>query len=122
MKISVSGLKEFNDVCNKIPTEAIGAARRSLKRSLLDLQRKSVERAPKDKGTLRGSCRTETTETSSSVSGMIGYFVPYATRQHEGLNYRHIQGEAKFLENPFKENVDLYVEAMAKAIKEAIDK
>lgn len=120
MKIKVEGMKELNDVCQRIPKEATGAAQKQLKRCLMDLENKSVKKAPKQSGALARSVRMETTETSHGISGMVGFFVPYATRQHEGLNFHHEQGEAKFLENPFKENMQKYIDSIAAAIKGAM--
>lgn len=82
-----------------------------------DLLGKSVRRAPLDIGDLRGSGFSEVDGTTTTV----GFTEVYALRQHEELNYRHQDGEAKYLENPLKENIDRYVKYLADSVGKAVD-
>ena len=110
-----------------------------------DLLSKSMRIAPIDEGTMIGSAsarvnRVEVARGSKSgtptttggkpdvkpgqvVVGEVSYNTPYALRQHEELTWRHLPGkQAKYLEQPLKENVTKYMEnlrdAMAKGMKE----
>ena len=77
---------------------------------------------------------TNTTPTNTlSVSATVGYSLPYARRQHEDLTLRHDRtdgyrrkdgttvnmvagGQAKYLEQPFLERRDKYIEHIKKAV------
>lgn len=119
LKIEVSGMKELSAVLKKIPEDIRGESKTALKKICANLQAESVKLAPKKTGALRRSCHYEVADTGKGLSAYVGYFVPYATRQHESLTYRHTQGQAKFLETPFKQNSDKYIEYMTEAIRKA---
>lgn len=83
-----------------------------------DLLGKSVERAPVDTGDLRGSGFAEVNGNETTV----GFTAVYALRQHEELQYNHPQGgEAKYLENPLKENTNKYIQWLKESTKKAVD-
>lgn len=72
-----------------------------------DLQGRSVQEAPVDTGDLRANC--EVKEETLKVT--VGYDLPYAMKQHEELDYNHPKGgKAKYLEDPFNESADNYIE------------
>lgn len=70
-----------------------------------DLQQKSGDQAPKDTGDLRGNCAVN----PGNLEVEVGYNLPYAVRQHEELDYNHTDGKAKYLEDPYNENKEKYV-------------
>ena len=41
----------------------------------------------------------------------------YAAIQHEDLTFHHENGNAKFLENPFDENLNIYIDNIIEKIK-----
>lgn len=88
-----------------------------------DLQSKSVDRAPIDTGKLRESAVVDDAEIASHVV-KVGYSPEvddYSLVQHERLDFNHPRGgEAKYLENPFNENMQQYIEKIGKDIGEAI--
>ena len=73
-----------------------------------DLQNKSANQAPKDTGDLRGNCAVDTSNLDN-MQVRVGYNLSYALIQHEEMDYRHTDGKAKFLEDPFNENKEKYV-------------
>jgi hypothetical protein len=74
-----------------------------------DLLRRSKNRAPLDTGTLRGSGFVEFED--DGLTGIVGYTEEYALRQHEELLWRHPKGgEPKYLERPFQENKQKYID------------
>lgn len=82
-----------------------------------DLQSKSVQEAPIDTGDLRANCSV----TEEPLDVMVGYDLPYAMKQHEELDYHHPKGgKAKYLEDPFNENMDKYVEHIREKAGDAI--
>lgn len=115
------------------PRETVAA----VNECVLDLAGNSAKRAPVDKGDLRNNCMaalngmtifTQQTPTgaipqpSLTVFGSVSYSLPYALRQHEELNYKHPHGgEAKYLERPFEERKDRYINRIAE-IPERITK
>lgn len=82
----------------------------------LDLLGKSKLLAPIDKGDLRGSGSME----SGNLEVYVGFNTPYAVRQHEHTEYNHPQGgQAKYLEEPYNDNVDKYINHVADALRNA---
>lgn len=82
-----------------------------------DLQSKSVQEAPVDSGDLRADCAVE----EEPLKVRAGYSLPYAMKQHEELDFNHPKGgKAKYLEDPFNENVDNYVDHIRKKAGDAI--
>lgn len=58
---------------------------------------------------------------SKKVSVSVGYTQNYAIYVHEDLEAHHDVGQAKFLEQPFRENRDEYVGIMTKAVLKGAD-
>ena len=83
----------------------------------VDLQSKSVQEAPVDTGDLRANCAV----AEEPLNVTVGYDLPYAMKQHEELDYNHPRGgKAKYLEDPFNENAERYVEHIRKKAGDAI--
>lgn len=88
-----------------------------------DLQSKSVDRAPIDTGKLRENCVVDESEIGQHIV-KIGYSPEvndYSVVQHERLDFNHPNGgEAKYLENPFNENAQQYIEKIKTDVGEVI--
>lgn len=80
----------------------------NLLKAAMDLQSESVKQAPKDTGDLRGNCAIDASNLEK-FEVVVGYSLPYALRQHEELNYKHTNGKAKFLEDPFNLKKSIYM-------------
>jgi len=118
MNVTITGMNELNAVLKKIPSQAETAVKKELELIAADLQGKAQRLAPVDTGDLRGSAYTE-------VDGMvatIGFNTPYALRQHEDVENHHPKGgQSKYLETPYKDNIDKYTDALKSAIKKAVE-
>jgi len=116
----------------------------------LDLQGKAQRLAPKETGHLRESAYTKFEgEGTNKISATVGFnatvesraagkskkkrmaklkeivesgaeAVSYAIIQHERTDFHHTDGQAKFLETPFKENRDKYIKWVEKDIRKGI--
>jgi len=118
MKTEIIGLDILNSVLRKMPNEVNRLSEKALKEVSLDLQGKSQRLAPVDLGDLRGSAYTEV----KGLNAEIGFSEPYALRQHEEVGYNHPGGgEAKYLETPYKNNLNKYIQHISKAIKKAVE-
>ncbi len=95
--------------------------KKALVKSALDLKRRSSEQAPIDTGDLRSNCAIDLTDLDR-YRVYVGYSLPYALRQHEDLALRHTQGKAKFLEDPFNQNIDRYKEFIENEARKALSK
>ena len=88
-----------------------------------DLQSKSVERAPIDTGKLRESAVVDESEIAGHTV-KVGYSPEvddYSMVQHERLDFNHPRGgEAKYLENPFNENAQQYIDKVKRDVGEVI--
>ena len=117
MSANLEGLSElekgFNDALKKIGI----VNDKALQDVALDLLGKAKELAPVDTGDLRGSGSVKFENNTASV----GFEEPYAVSQHEHTEYEHPQGgQAKYLEQPFKENIDKYINHIADANRDAL--
>ena len=131
---------------------AYQAAKNEMINIIFDLLGEAMRRAPVKDGTLRGSglakvndtqvAHTEKTGTGAAqviedfkagrislekmindLSGEVVFNTPYATIQHEELEFEHPRGgEAKYLENSLKEKSGEYIKGLADAIDSALDK
>ena len=106
----------------EITRRTAAAGRLALKKSALDLQGRSAEEAPIDKGDLRGNAGIDDSQLRSKSIVFVGYSLPYALRQHEELDFNHpLGGKAKFLEDPFRSNIKRYNKFIASAINGVTD-
>jgi len=126
----IDGLAEVEAKLNKEIENIKGDTTEGIQDVALDLLRRSVKLAPVDTGDLRGSGSVDfgnrTIAEGTEDGGIqeksriqqpidnpmatIGFGVPYAARQHEELEYDHPRGgQAKYLEQPMKEQSDNYV-------------
>jgi hypothetical protein len=72
---------------------------------------------PHDKGILQGSGHVEPSTESQVI---VGYNTVYAARLHEHPEYRFQKGrKGKYLEDPIKNNLSLFKNYIADAIKAA---
>jgi len=139
MSIKIIGLDKLMKKLAVMPKKVENATEKALTKVALDLQGKAQLRAPVDTGDLRGSAFTvvgnrqniaintesdknpksarENIPSAENMQAIVGFTEPYALRQHEDMDARHpLGGEAKFLENPYKENRSKYVDMIGKAI------
>lgn len=117
LTVKVEGLEELNRKLNQIPKKAKDEVTKELMDIIFDLQGESQRRAPLDTGALRGSAFAE----MNGLEGTVGFEEIYALYQHEGVDFNHPKGgEAKFLENPFKEKMKKYIKAIGDAVKRAV--
>jgi hypothetical protein len=115
--ITVEGQKELDALLKRIPAQAKAQASKELSDIVQDLKGESQRRAPIDLGDLRGSAFGDTKD----LEGTVGFTEPYAMYQHEGIGFNHPKGgEAKYLENPFKEKMKMYIKAIGDAIDRAV--
>lgn len=106
-------LSKFESLKNGMRTEA----ENTLEIIALDLKGKAQDLAPVDTGDLKGSAFHEVKDLEAT----IGFKEPYAMRQHEEVGFRHPKGgQAKFLEQPLKENAMMYVNHFTETIKRLI--
>jgi hypothetical protein len=113
MRISIDGDKELERKIAVWASQAPQAVARALARIVLDLRGKAQRLAPVTKGFLRRSAFSD----SNATSGTVGFTEVYATRQHEETTWNHPKGgQAKYLEEPYKQNVDKYIKAIGDAV------
>lgn len=144
MTITLKGVDKLNRKLRKLAILSEEEAEKALTKIGLDLQGKAQRLAPVDTGDLRGSAFTvvgkkdiskktradkhpksarSSIPSAGELEAVVGFTEPYALRQHEDMELRHPRGgEAKFLETPFKENKNKYVDLIGKAISRAVKK
>ena len=115
--VEIEGMDKLNALFSGMPKEVSDSVERELKIVCADLQGKAQNLAPVDTGDLIGSAYNEV----KVLDGEVGFTEPYALRQHEQTGYKHPHGgQAKFLEQPYKENRDDYVKNIGDTVKKAV--
>lgn len=139
---TIEGLDELTNNFNNIIKKMGKVNVKAFTDDCLDLLGKSVRDAPIDTGDLRGSGSLQIDNSNiangnkdgsitvtgavndmetSSINGLIGFSEVYAVRQHEHEEYKHPKGgQAKYLEQPFRENEQKYIKHIAEAVKGAL--
>ena len=109
---------------------------------VLDLTGRAAAEAPVETGALRGSGKGEVNEVivvkgiksedkvgrveatgakppdRKIIKGVVSFSEAYAVTQHEMINYKHPKGgKAKYLEDPFKANMNRYIQRYKDGIK-----
>lgn len=114
--MEIQGLSQLNAKLGELAKIAREEAERELADIALDLGSKASLAAPIQYGDLRGELARPIKE--NSLSWKVGASLPYTRYQHEGTWFNHpLGGGAKFIEKPFRDNVDKYIEEIGKAIE-----
>lgn len=115
--MSMDGLRELEANFDKLLKKTEVKSKKGFKEVCEDLIGKSINLAPVDIGDLRGSGHVE---YKNDFDANVGFNEPYAIKQHEHTEYEHPKGgQAKYLEQPFRENIDKYIKHIAEAIENA---
>lgn len=113
--MEIEGLAELNAKLRELANAAPEVAGNELADIALDLAGKCSNEAPVDLGDLRGDIANP--RKKGDYEWEIGSDLPYTSRQHEHTEYNHPRGGgAKFIERPFNENKDRYIEEIGNAI------
>jgi hypothetical protein len=117
MKLELTGAAELNKALSELYKQSERGARKGIQTICAHLKAESVKLAPLDTGDLRGSAYYSTRDTGTKVEGEVGFPLPYAAVQHERTWYNHPKGgQAKYLEQPFKEFTPMYIRMLEKAL------
>lgn len=131
------------DIAADLRVRIAGAALEAQARSAEDLLSRSTALAPLEEGTLRGSghvyyevngtshgdypAARQAVETAAragvlrSFAAVVAFNTPYAARQHEEVGWNHpIAGQAKYLEEPFKQRVSTYDTVIAARVRQEV--
>lgn len=121
-EIKLEGFIELTNKLNKSVSQISDTVQSALLDCGNDLQQKAVDITPIDTGALRASAFTEADRQGKNPSVIVGFEEEYAIYVHENLEAHHDIGQAKFLEQPLKENSDKYVKYVRDKVQELIDK
>ena len=121
IRIRLQGFVELTNRLNRSASQISDTVQNALLDCGNDLQQKAVDITPVDTGALRASAFTEA-ESGSNPSVIVGYTEEYAIFVHENLEAHHNNGQAKFLEQPLRENADRYAEHVKNKVQELIDR
>lgn len=117
--MQIEGLAQLQAKLSQLANIAREEAEKELADIALDLASKASLAAPLQYGDLRGELARP--RRKGNLSWQVGSSLPYTRRQHEGTWFNHpLGGGAKFIERPFRENVDKYVDEIGKAIERSL--
>lgn len=118
MNMEIKGLKELNAKLGELKNISEETMQSELADIALDLAGKCSEAAPIKFGDLRGDLASPKKNKDGFNTGWeIGSSLPYTRRQHEYTEYNHPRGGgAKFLEKPFRQNVNKYINQAGEVI------
>lgn len=142
--MALKGLLEVKNNLKKIVEETDKNIRLSSSKVANDLLDKSNIQTPLDTGALRESGKAyvnyeevgsgskegkavnkkEATVRNNNLryTASVIYTEKYALKQHERLDFKHTYGNAKYLQKPFQENKNKYVDTIKEAVKKGISK
>ena len=121
MGITVTGVSSITAKFNVVAKAIDGILQKSLNDIGQDLKGKSQSLCPVLEGDLRGSANVKVGKGGGKPFVEVGYNMIYARYQHEGTWFAHPQGgQAKYLEQPFKENMPQYVKALESDVKKLL--
>lgn len=78
----------------------------------------AIDETPVDTGTLRRSGTV--TDAPSEGAVYVSFNTPYCIAVHENLNMRHVDGKAKYLEDPYNRNKDAVIELANNRVRQAL--
>ena len=121
MSIKISGIDQFRKNM-RVLTNKVGPStyRRAMIRSLIIVEGESMRRTPVDTGKLRASAAGNATVlkyNAEGAKGVVFYTANYAIFVHERTELRHINGEAKFLQNAIVSVIKPLREDIARVFK-----
>lgn len=118
MTVRVDGLGDLNGKLRRIEAAVGRAAKREVKRTALNVQRKAREAAPMDTGRLRNSIAVEDLEgrLDAAIGTNVEYgpFIEFGTRHQHAQPYLFPAMESERV--PFR---DRFNEAVIQALREA---
>lgn len=97
------------------------AIKKANEENALHLIGEASQQAPLDTGFLRS--KGDYAITNDGLTMVVEYSAKdkngfdYAALQHEELTFKHNNGNAKYLENPFDDNLDIYINNIIEKIK-----
>ena len=121
-EIKLEGFIELNNKFKKSISEISDVIQDALLDCGNDLQQKAQDLTPVRTGALKASAFTEADKQGKNPSVVVGFEEEYAIYVHENLEAYHDNGQAKFLEQPLRENTDKYTEHIKNKVQELIDK
>lgn len=124
----MTGYADAHQELERVRRARHDAAKDFVVRAANDLLARAVPLAPIETGRLRDSAVGPDPETGEHfverddyVEATVSFNTPYAARQHEELEWNHpVGGQAKYLEQPFKEMMPRYDAALAAALERAV--
>ena len=115
MSIEIKGLNELNAKLEQLKQISEDTMQDELADIALDLGSKCANAAPVESGDLRGDLANPRKE--GDFEWKVGSDLVYCAVQHEHTEFNHPRGGgAKFLEKPFRANVNKYINAIGEAI------
>ena len=103
---------------NQVADAAREAGRVGVRLAAEYIRSEAQQQAPIDTGMLRASATVKDVD-SDKVS--VGFYTPYAVRQHEELGYRHPKGgKAKYLEDPLRDGAQTVQGIVAAQVRRAM--
>ena len=99
---------------DRIIAKVADERRKALKKAAEMVLTKAQQVAPVDTGELVRSATINYTENGDHAE--LSFNTAYAHRQHEDLSYTHPQGQAKYLEQPLRENADAVLKSVGQAV------
>lgn len=113
--MEIEGLAELNAKLRELANVSKDTAKRELADIALDLAGECSNEAPVDLGDLRGDLANP--RKKGDMEWEVGSDLPYCATQHEHTEFNHPKGGgAKFIERPFNENVNNYIDEIGNAI------
>ncbi|KKN17874.1 hypothetical protein LCGC14_0961330 [marine sediment metagenome] len=114
----IKGIRSLAKNLRQYPRESAKEIQGALLKSIFVVERKSKKKTPVDTGRLRAGYR----HSFGLLKARLYNPVSYAFKQHEGVNFRHTVGEAKFMEKALRESIGMISGFFEQALEDVLRK
>jgi len=121
MRLTVTGEKEVQAEIARMSVRYPGAFAAALYSEGVGIYNEARNRVPVDSGYLRDSAYvTKPNPKAQNISLEVGFGAEHASLQHQKTEYRHTQGQAKYLQNTMEKLSPGFLQRLATATQKNV--
>lgn len=135
IKFNDRSLSDFEAALKAVLTKTSYASKQAVEEDCIEVLNLSLAEVPRQTDTLAMSAYYKVTERNNEIQGEIGYggngdpinpitgnpASSYMLAVHEDLSAHHIQGKAKYLEDPVRAYTEGYGDSLYSKLKKAVE-
>lgn len=120
LNVRFEGIAELRQLLSAAGPAALEIARQTIDDVNLETESQAKQLVPVASGNLQRNIKAAPAEVEAQTArGIVAASTPYAAAVHENLRANHKQGQAKYLEIPFRRNGSQFPARLKQALKKA---